>query len=161
MKQLLQNLKSGDTFLEKVPTPNIPDGCVLIETTHSLVSLGTEKMLVEFGNASIIQKARQHPDKVKKVLDKIYTEGIFPTLEAVFNKLDEPLPLGYCNSGIVIGVGKRVKEFSIGDRVASNGGHAEIVCVPKNLVVKIPKEVSNQDVRLLLLVRLDYRELDS
>ena len=125
-------------------TPNILEGCVLIETTHSLVSLGTEKMLVEFGNANIIQKARQHPDKVKKVINKIYSEGMLPTLSH-FNKLNEPLPLGYCNSGVVIGVGENVTEFSIGDRVASNGGHAEIVCVPKNLVMRIPESVSNQD----------------
>ncbi|WP_202628844.1 bi-domain-containing oxidoreductase [Sediminibacterium soli] len=99
-------------------------------------------MLVEFGKSSLISKARQQPDKVKQVLDKIKTEGLIPTLEAVFNKLDEPLPLGYCNAGEVISVGDGVTEFSIGDRVASNGAHAQFVCVPKNLAAKIPDDVS-------------------
>ena len=85
------------------------------------------------------------PDKVKQVLDKIKTEGLMPTLEAVFNKLGEPLPLGYCNAGEVIAVGEGVTEFSIGDRVASNGHHAEVVCVPKNLVAKIPDNVSYEE----------------
>jgi predicted dehydrogenase/threonine dehydrogenase-like Zn-dependent dehydrogenase len=142
MKQIVQNLKNGETLLEDVPVPKVQDGYVLIKTHRSLVSLGTEKMLVEFGKGSLISKARQQPDKVKQVLDKIKTEGLLPTLEAVFNKLDEPLPLGYCNAGEVIAVGKGVAEFVIGDRVASNGHHAEIVSVPKNLVAKIPDEVS-------------------
>ena len=134
MKQIIQDLKKGNTILEEVPTPLVKKGHVLIKTHRSLVSLGTEKMLVEFGKGNLISKARQQPEKVKQVLDKIKTEGILPTLEAVFNKLDEPLPLGYCNAGEVIAVGEGVTEFSIGDRVASNGAHAEIVCVPKNLV---------------------------
>lgn len=90
-------------------------------------------MLVEFGKANLIDKARQQPDKVKQVLDKIKTDGLQPTLEAVFNKLGQPLPLGYCNVGRVVAVGKGVAEFKVGDRVASNGNHAEFVCVPKNL----------------------------
>ncbi|MFN3665317.1 MAG: bi-domain-containing oxidoreductase [Sediminibacterium sp.] len=142
MKQIIQDLKKGNTLLEEIPAPLIRKGHVLIKTHASLVSLGTEKMLVEFGKGNLISKARQQPDKVKQVLDKIKTEGLLPTLEAVFNKLDEPLPLGYCNAGEVIAVGEDVTEFSIGDRVASNGNHAEIVCVPKNLVAKIPDNVS-------------------
>ncbi|MEO6977136.1 MAG: bi-domain-containing oxidoreductase, partial [Mucilaginibacter sp.] len=112
---------------------------------RTLVSLGTERMLVEFGKSNLISKARQQPDKVKQVLDKIKTEGLIPTLEAVFNKLGEPLPLGYCNVGKVIEVGEGVSEFKIGDRVASNGQHAEFVCVPKNLVAQIPQEVSDEE----------------
>lgn len=145
MKQIIQDLKKGDTILEEVPAPIVRRGCVLIKTHRTLVSLGTERMLVEFGKGSLIAKARQQPDKVKQVLDKILTEGLLPTLEAVFNKLDEPLPLGYCNSGEVIGVGEGVSEFLIGDRVASNGHHAEIVCVPVNLVAKIPDNVSFEE----------------
>jgi len=145
MKQIIQDLKNGNTILEEVPAPLVRKGAVLIKTHCSLVSLGTEKMLVEFGKGSLIAKARQQPDKVKQVLDKIKTEGLIPTLEAVFNKLDEPLPLGYCNAGEVIAVGEGVTEFSIGDRVASNGHHAEIVCVPKNLVAKIPDNVSYEE----------------
>lgn len=143
MKQIVQNLKSGETILENVPAPLVRAGSLLIETSRSLVSLGTERMLVEFGNASLIQKARQQPDKVKMVLDKIRSDGLIPTLEAVFNKLGQPLPLGYCNVGRVIAVGSGVTEFQVGDRVASNGPHAEIVSVPKNLCVKIPDEVSD------------------
>ncbi len=142
MKQIIQDLKAGQTILEEVPVPQVKAGQVLIKTHRSLVSLGTEKMLVNFGKASYIQKAKQQPEKVKMVLDKIKTDGLRPTLEAVFRKLGEPLPLGYCNVGEVIGVGKGVEEFQIGDRVASNGNHAEVVSVPKNLVAKIPEGVT-------------------
>lgn len=145
MKQIIQNLNNGQTILEEVPAPMVKSGQVLIKTTRSLVSIGTERMLVEFGKASLIEKARQQPDRVKEVLNKIKTEGLLPTLEAVFNKLNQPLPLGYCNVGVVVEVGKGVSEFSIGDRVASNGPHAEYVCVPKNLVAKIPDTVSDDE----------------
>ncbi len=145
MKQIIQNLKDGITSLEEVPVPIVKTGCLLIKTRRTLVSLGTERMLVEFGKASLIEKARQQPDKVKQVLDKIRTDGMLPTLEAVFNKLGQPLPLGYCNVGTVVEVGKGVTEFKIGDRVASNGNHAEYVCVPKNLCAKIPDGVSDNE----------------
>lgn len=145
MKQIIQDLKSGETVLEDVPVPLVKSGYVLIQTTRTLVSLGTERMLVEFGKANLIDKARQQPDKVKQVLDKIKTDGLQPTLEAVFNKLGQPLPLGYCNVGIVVAIGKGVSEFVVGDRVASNGNHAEFVCVPKNLVAKIPDNVSDEE----------------
>ncbi len=142
MLQIVQDLKKGDTLLEEIPAPLVKKGHVLIKTHRTLVSLGTEKMLVEFGRGSLIAKARQQPEKVKMVLQKIKTEGLMPTLEAVFNKLDEPLPLGYCNAGEVVAIGDDVTEFSVGERVASNGHHAEFVCVPKNLVAKIPDNVS-------------------
>ncbi|MEQ9285431.1 MAG: bi-domain-containing oxidoreductase [Cyclobacteriaceae bacterium] len=145
MKQIIQDLKSGETILEEVPAPIVKKGAVLIQTKQTLVSLGTERMLVEFGKANLIEKARQQPDKVKMVLDKIKTDGLMPTLEAVFSKLNQPLPLGYCNVGEVIAIGHGVNEFKVGDRVASNGPHAEVVCVPKNLVAKIPENVSNEE----------------
>lgn len=145
MKQIIQDLKSGATVLEEVPMPQVKSGSVLVKTTRSLVSLGTERMLVEFGKANLIDKARQQPDRVKQVLDKIKTDGLHPTLEAVLNKLGQPLPLGYCNVGKVVAVGKGVTEFSVGDRVASNGNHAEYVCVPKNLVAKVPDGVSDDE----------------
>lgn len=145
MKQIIQDLKSGATILEEVPAPLVKAGYVLIQTTRSLVSLGTERMLVEFGKANLIDKARQQPDRVKQVLDKLKTDGIQPTLEAVFNKLGQPIPLGYCNVGKVIALGRGVTEFKVGDRVASNGNHAEIVCVPKNLVAKVPDNVSDDE----------------
>ena len=145
MKQIIQDLKSGATILEEVPVPQVKAGYVLIQTTRTLVSLGTERMLVEFGKANLIDKARQQPDKVKQVLDKIKTDGLQPTLEAVFNKLGQPLPLGYCNVGKVVAVGRGVTEFVVGDRVASNGNHAEYVCIPKNLVAKIPENVTDEE----------------
>jgi len=145
MKQIIQDLKSGETILEEVPAPLVKSGAVLIQTKKTLVSLGTEKMLVEFGKAGLISKARQQPDKVKMVLDKIKTDGLMPTLETVFSKLNQPLPLGYCNVGEVVAVGRGVKEFKVGDRVASNGHHAEFVCIPQNLVAAIPKSVSDTE----------------
>ena len=145
MKQIIQDLKQGNTILEEVPAPQVKAGQVLIKTSRTLVSLGTERMLVEFGKANFISKARQQPDKVKQVLDKMKTDGVMPTLEAVFNKLGQPLPLGYCNVGKVVAVGKGVSEFQVGDRVASNGNHAEFVSVPKNLIAKIPENVSDEE----------------
>ena len=145
MKQIIQDLKSGATILEEVPVPLVKSGSVLVKTTRTLVSLGTERMLVEFGKANLIDKARQQPDRVKQVLDKIKTDGLQPTLEAVFNKLGQPLPLGYCNVGRVVAVGRGVNEFKVGDRVASNGNHAEYVCVPQNLVAKVPDNVTDEE----------------
>ena len=145
MKQILQSFKTGITELAELPSPTVKPGQLLIQTSRSLVSLGTEKMLVEFGKASLIQKARQQPDKVKMVLDKIKTEGLMPTIETVFNKLEQPLPLGYCNVGKVIEVGKGVTDFKVGDRVASNGQHAEFVSIPQNLVAHIPDNVSDNE----------------
>ncbi len=145
MKQIIQDLKNGNTLLEEVPVPQVKSGCVLIKTTRSLVSLGTERMLVEFGKANLIQKAKQQPDKVKMVLDKVKTDGLKPTMNSVFNKLNQPLPLGYCNVGEVAAIGKGVTEFKVGDRVASNGNHAEYVNVPKNLVAKIPDNISDDE----------------
>ena len=151
MKQILQSFKTGKTILEEIPVPNVGRGSVLIQTSHSLVSLGTERMLVEFGKASIIEKARQQPDKVKQVLDKIKTDGLLPTMEVVFNKLGQPIPLGYCNVGEVIAIGEGVSDFAIGDRVVSNGPHAEVVSVPKNLAAKIPESVSNEDATFTII----------
>jgi len=145
MKQIIQSFKTGETILEEVPAPQVSRGQLLIKTTRSLVSLGTERMLVEFGKANLIQKARQQPDKVKMVLDKIKTDGLMPTLETVFNKLGQPLPLGYCNVGKVIAVGAGVTDFKIGDRVASNGHHAEFVCIPQNLVAHIPDNITDEE----------------
>jgi hypothetical protein len=106
VKQIVQNLKSDKTYLEDVPVPS-PGwrGQVLIRTVCSLVSLGTERMLVEFGKANLVQKARQQPDKVRQVLDKIKSDGLMPTIDAVFKRADEPLPLGYCNARVVAETG--------------------------------------------------------
>ena len=145
MKQILQNLSNGDTILEEIPCPRAKAGHLLIRTTNTLISAGTEKMLLDFGKANLIDKARQQPDKVKMVLDKIKTDGLMPTINSVRNKLDQPIPLGYCNVGTVIEVGRGVEGFEVGDRVASNGNHAEVVCVPKNLCARIPDNVTDEE----------------
>jgi predicted dehydrogenase/threonine dehydrogenase-like Zn-dependent dehydrogenase len=145
MKQIIQDLQSGETILFDVPVPVVKQGHVIIQTTRTLVSKGTERMLVEFGKSNLFQKAKQQPDKVKEVINKVKTDGLRPTINAVKNKLGQPLPLGYCNVGRVIALGSGVDDLSIGDRVASNGPHAEYVCVPMNLVVKVPESVSDEE----------------
>lgn len=114
---------------------------------------------MEFGKASLFQKARQQPDKVQQVLDKIRAEGLLPTLEAVFNKLDQPIPLGYCHVGVVAQLGDGVTEFQLGDRVVSNGSHAEFVCVPKNLVAKIPAGVSDEEASFAVIASIGLQGL--
>ncbi len=151
MKQLLQNLKTGETELLDVPAPKCQPGQLLIATRRSLISAGTERMLVEFGQANLLSKARSQPDRVRQVLDKIRTDGLLPTLEAVFARLDQPLPLGYCNAGVVLAVGAGVSGFRAGDRVISNGPHAEIVAVPQNLCAKIPPGVGDDDAAFTVL----------
>lgn len=151
MRQILQNIRNGQTEVAEVPAPGVRGNHVLIQTRASLISSGSERTIVEFGKGSLIAKARSQPEKVKQVLDKIKTDGLMPTLEAVFSKLDEPMPLGYCNAGVVLEVGPGVTEFKVGDRVASNGSHAEIVCVPRNLCAKIPDEVTDEQAAFTVL----------
>ncbi len=151
MKQILQSLKTGATEVAEVPCPAVKRGQLLICSSHTLVSAGTERMMVEFGKANWIDKARQQPDKVRMVLDKITTDGLQPTIEAVFNKLDKPLPLGYCNVGQVVEVGGGVAGFAVGDRVISNGKHAEVVSVPINLCAKVPDSVADEEAAFTVL----------
>ncbi|WP_245264634.1 bi-domain-containing oxidoreductase [Aquamicrobium defluvii] len=124
---------------------------MLIRTSRTLVSAGTERMLVDFGKAGLIGKARQQPDKVRQVLEKIRTDGLAPTLEAVFNKLDQPLPLGYCNVGRIMEAGPGVSAFPAGERVVSNGKHAEAVAVPVNLCARVPEAVSDDEAAFTVL----------
>jgi len=145
MRQILQNLGNGDTILEDVPIPKPQTGQVLIRSAASLISTGTERMLVDFGKAGYLDKARQQPEKVRMVLDKLKAEGVFATYEAVKSKLDQNVPLGYANVGTILEVGDGVDEFEIGDRVVSNGFHAEFVCVGKNLCARVPDSVSDLD----------------
>ena len=145
MKQILQSLKTGATEVADVPTPCIGSSSILIRSTRTLISAGTERVLVEFGKASWIEKARQQPDKVRQVLDKIKTDGLVPTIETVLTKLDQPLPLGYCNTGVVSDVGFGISRFAPGDRVVSNGRHAEVVSVPVNLCAKVPDGVPDDE----------------
>lgn len=145
MKQVLQDLRDGKIEVAEVPAPQLGRKQILIRTTRTLISSGTERMLLEFGEANWLNKARQQPDKVRMVLDKVRTDGLLPTYEAVRAKLDNPIPLGYCHVGVVTEVGKDVSGFKPGDRVISNGNHAEIVAVPMNLCAKIPDGVSDEE----------------
>ncbi len=136
-------------MLAEVPSPQPRPGHYLIATRRSLVSIGTERMLIDFGKAGWIEKARKQPDKVRQVLGKIRTDGLRPTLEAVRAKLDQPVALGYANVGVVLettpshkGAGNAIKP---GERVVSNGPHAEVVCVPANLCTKVPDAVSDEE----------------
>ena len=142
MKQILQNLSTGQSELVEAPAPQARRGSLLIDTTISLISTGTERMLVDFGKAGLLAKARSQPEKVRQVLDKVATDGLFTTVDAVRSKLGQPIPLGYCNAGIVRESG--VEGFREGDRVVSNGPHADVVSVPKNLCARIPDSVSDE-----------------
>lgn len=144
MKQVLQDLSAGRTELVDCPAPAARRGQLLIDTAVSLISAGTERMLVDFGRASLVAKARQQPEKVAQVLDKVRTDGLLTTMEAVRSKLGQPIPLGYCNVGIVREAGTGVNGFQPSDRVVSNGPHADVVSVPVNLCARIPDEVSDE-----------------
>ena len=141
MKQVLQSLRTGTIEVADVPRPSAGRGQVLIATSRTLISAGTERMLVEFGQANLLDKARLQPDKVRIVLDKVRTDGLLPTVASVRNKLDQPLALGYCAVGTVVEVGAGVHAFGVGDRVASNGKHAEFVCLPETMCARVPENV--------------------
>ncbi len=143
MRQILQSLKTGQIELAELPVPKVKPGNLLIKTSRTLISLGTERMLLNFGKAGWVDKARQQPDRVKQVFQKVKTDGLMPTVNAVLNKLDQPMTLGYSNAGVVIEVGAGVFGFKPGDRVVSNGNHAEVVCIPANLCARIPDGVDD------------------
>ena len=149
MKQLIQSFKTGELGLFDVPAPVCQENGALVQTTVSLVSAGTEKMLVDFAKKSMLAKAKDRPDLVKQVVDKMKKEGVRNTLDKVFTKLDSPIPLGYSMAGRVIEVGANISGVNIGDRVACGGAgyanHAEINYVPKNLMVRIPDGVDDID----------------
>ncbi len=152
MKQLLQSLKTGIGEVLDVPSPGSFSGQLLIQTSHTLVSAGTERMLVDFGKANFLEKVSQQPDKVRQVFEKVRTDGLMPTLDAVRSKLDQPLVLGYCNAGVVLQ--SCSDGFSAGDRVVSNGPHAEVVRVPKNLCAKIPDSVDDESAAFAVLAAI-------
>ena len=145
MKQLLQNMRDGRTEVADVPCPTPRPGTALVRTEASLVSAGTERMLVEFAEKSLLGKARSRPDLVRQVLDKARREGILPTIAATFNRLDQPMVLGYSSAGTITALGKGMEGFQVGDRVACAGGtyavHAEYAVVPRNLLAHLPEQV--------------------
>lgn len=143
MKQLLHRFDSGRVWLENVPVPAAANTGILVETRASVVSAGTERMLVDFGRAGFLQKARRQPDKVRQVLEKVRTDGVATTIEAVRSKLEHPIPLGYCQAGVVVEAGPRAAaQFAVGDRVVTNGPHSEYVRVSATLAAKISDGVS-------------------
>jgi threonine dehydrogenase-like Zn-dependent dehydrogenase len=146
MKQVIQSFKTGELSIADIPAPGVRSRGILVKTGASLVSAGTERMVAEFAEKSLLQKAQSRPDLVKQVVEKVQREGLITTLESVQSKLDQPLPLGYSSAGIILEAGLEAGGFKIGDRVACAGGgyasHAEIAYVPRNLAVKLPDDVS-------------------
>ena len=151
MKKLFQSLNNGKIFCEEVPVPSISEDEILIKTKLSLISTGTEKMLIDFGKSNLIKKAINQPERVKQALNKISTDGIIPTYTSIKSKLNTPLPMGYCNIGIIEKIGKNINNFSIGQRVISNGSHAEYVSVKKNLCALVPDEIDDHDAVFTIL----------
>src|SRR5512132_3980986 len=145
MKQLLQNTRNGKSTVEDVPVPTPREGQALVKTEASVVSAGTERMVVEFAEKSLVGKARSRPDLVKQVLDKGKREGWVTTAQAAFNRLDQPMALGYSSAGTIIALGENISGFKIGQRVACAGGgyavHAEYNVVPRNLLTLLPENV--------------------
>lgn len=155
MKQVLQHVRSGKLELAEVPEPYGKSGGVVVRNAASLISAGTEKMVIDFAGKSMLGKARERPDLVKQVMDKLKKDGLMPTVQTVMSRLDQPIPLGYSCAGVVESVGRGAEEFAVGDRVACAGmgyaSHANAVFVPKNLTVKIPEGVSFEDASYVTL----------
>ncbi|CAG5071716.1 Inositol 2-dehydrogenase/D-chiro-inositol 3-dehydrogenase [Dyadobacter sp. CECT 9623] len=145
MKQLALNLRTGKVTLREVPVPTIRKGYILIKTRKSLISAGTERTLVNFGKSSLLSKIRQQPEKLDDAFAKIRSHGFINTVNMLSSRLDQLMPLGYCQVGEVIAIGEGVEGFRVGDRVVNNGCHAEAVCIPTNLVAKVPENVSDED----------------
>jgi predicted dehydrogenase/threonine dehydrogenase-like Zn-dependent dehydrogenase len=145
MKQLLQSMRDGESRVVEVPVPAPQRGMVLVKTAASLVSAGTERMVVEFAEKSLLGKVQARPDLAKQVLDKARREGVLSTVEAAFNRLDQPMALGYSSAGTIVALGEGVQNFRVGQRVACAGGgyavHAEYAVVPVNLVVPLSDKV--------------------
>jgi len=141
MLQVTQSIRNGKMSLANIPDPVARQGHVLIANLASVISSGTEKLVMDLASKSLLGKARERPDQVRRVLEKIRNEGLIQTIGQVRAKLDEPMTMGYSSVGVVLACGPDVQEFKPGDRVASNGPHAEVVCVPKNLCAKVPDNV--------------------
>ncbi len=145
MKQLLQNMRDGKASVQEVPMPVVRPGTALVRTAASLVSAGTERMVVEFAEKSLVGKARSRPDLVKQVMDKARREGLITTAQAAFNRLDQPMALGYSSAGTILELGADMQGFHAGQRVACAGGgyavHAEYAAVPRNLLAPLPDDV--------------------
>ncbi len=159
MKKVLQSLRNGKTYLADLPSPIPSEGELLISSLYSLISPGTEKMLINFGKDNWFIRAKNNPEKVKQVIEKIKVDGIQTALKSVANKLDEPISLGYCNVGRVIGLGQNVSDFKIGDIVVSNGSHSELNCVPTKLCAKIPAKVKSEDAVFTVIASISLQSV--
>lgn len=155
MKQVIQHVRSGELQVSEVPAPYGKAGGVVVRNVASLISAGTERMTIDFAGKSMLGKAKERPELVRQVLDKVRKDGLMPTVQAVMSRLDQPIPLGYSCAGVVEEVGRGAGEFVVGDRVACAGmgyaSHAHAVFVPKNLTVKIPDNVSFEDASYVTL----------
>lgn len=147
MKQLFLSVNSGEMTVVETPAPTVKDHTVIVETLYSVVSAGTERSLASFGGKNLLQKAMERPDQVKKVTEKMSTDGILTTIEGAFGRLKDPMPMGYTAVGRITDVGRGVTDFRVGDIVAEVGQayHSEVNRVGKNLVVKVPQEL--EDIR--------------
>jgi predicted dehydrogenase/threonine dehydrogenase-like Zn-dependent dehydrogenase len=154
MRQVIQNIRSGKLALVESPAPCALPGHVLVANRCSLISPGTEKMLRDLARKSLWGKARERPDHVRRVIEKIRAEGLWNTLRQVAEKLDDPMPLGYCAAGHVVQCGLGVQDLKPGDRVATNGPHAEIVCVPRNLCARVPDQVQDEQAAFSVLAAI-------
>ncbi len=145
MKQLLQNMRDGKAVVEEVPVPVAREGTALVQTAASLVSAGTERMVVEFAGKSLVGKARSRPDLTRQVLERARREGLLTTVQAAFNRLDQPMALGYSSAGRIVELGVGMQGWQVGQRVACAGGgfavHAEYATVPRNLMAALPENV--------------------
>src|SRR5450631_2532601 len=151
MKQVLQDARSGEITVQEVPAPQLLRGCVLVRIAASLVSAGTERASAQFARKSLLQKAQSRPDLVRDVIRKVQRDGIFSAIETVRSRLDQPQSPGYSSAGTVIAVGEGVTDLQPGDRIACAGAgfavHAEVACVPRLLVARIPTNpISGNDV---------------
>src|SRR5262249_4738038 len=142
MKQVLQYAGSGEIEVRDVPIPKVLPGCVLVRSAASLVSAGTERSSREFASKSLLQKAKARPDLTREVISKIRRDGLFPALRAVHARLDQPVAPGYSSAGTVVAIGEGVNDINVGERVACAGAgyavHAEMACVPRLLVARVP-----------------------
>ncbi|OGS21262.1 MAG: hypothetical protein A2252_08330 [Elusimicrobia bacterium RIFOXYA2_FULL_39_19] len=149
MKQVIQNYKTGELKLLEVPSPYCKSNSVIIQNMVSLISIGTEKQMIELGQKSLLGKAKARPDLVKRFIAKAKKEGLIKTFNEALGRMDNPVPLGYSSSGIVIEVGRDVHKFTPGDRVACIGAgfasHAEFVAIPENLCVKLPENAVTKE----------------
>ena len=145
MRQLIQTYRTGELKVEEIPPPSVRPGGILVRTVRSLVSAGTEKMIVDLARKSLLAKAQARPDLVRKVITTARQQGVLNTLRKVQTRLDTPIPLGYSSAGVVVEVGEKVSDLSVGDRVACAGAgyanHADYNFVPRNLAARIPEGV--------------------